>query len=874
MVGLFANLMRVTLTMSALAALILFCTPLLKKRYSASWRYWVWMVITVRLLIPFQMPAIELPDLSGPFQSAISAAWTAPQDSKTQISQEAEGQTRQDAPTLQEQSNQIEQQKTSESSSLAEKKAQTVQTEHLWSDWKTKLQTFPWKEAGVVIWGLGAVAVLAIRLVSYCRVRCVLRAYARPLQNPDCQTILEEIQNELGYHGPLRLMCCPAAASPMVSGLYRPLLLLPRQDYPIMTLKMIFRHELVHVMRHDLWYKLLLVAVSTVHWFNPIIHWMVRAADRDLEISCDERVTRQKDKAFRIQYSEAIFEVLQQGVGRRFLFTTGFCNEKKTLMQRFSAIFDTDRKPRGAVVMSVVLVACLLTGSLFGCRADSMQTASLPEELASSQLLTGSTGINVEEEALAQMDWTAQLYETYRFGHDLAESEAPEGVAGLGYGYLKEKGLLDPYLDASGWAYDIPFDRLAEIQDFFMVSPVSRPDDAGWLNRYSTDYAEDDRFAFSLEKSGVKQKENGDIIIDYRRLAGESHLRPVRYVFRPVTVQKVPEALKEDFSEGDVVYQIVGVTNLDMEQQPGRQTIEISNVQELLEAAERINAGGWLNQYDTYLLTADIDLSGVVFTPMGQNERYLGHWDDDDARDPTLRGFNGVFDGQGHTISGLRLEASEQDYLADPDYAPDGIGLFSLIGSDGVVKNLNLKECIVTSPCQYGSEYGAAGLLAGTCNGTLESVSVEGTVEGGYEVGGIAGQIGGSASHCKASVTVSGFGEVGAFAGSFCYGELEDCTASGQVLSIQAQDVNNQEAPPKSIGGFIGFSVQGTVIDCEASVYVSTTVSSNWVGAFAGYVQSFRAESCVYDAQKASGWKTVGVVYNTSADDQQDIQAA
>ena len=214
MVGLFANLMRVTLNMSALAALILFCTPLLKKRYSASWRYWVWMVITVRLLIPFQMPAIELPDLSGPFQSAISAAWTAPQDSKTQISQEAEGQTRQDAPTLQEQSNQIEQQKTSESSSLAEKKAQTVQTKHLWSDWKTKLQTFPWKEAGVVIWGLGAVAVLAIRLVSYCRVRCVLRAYARPLQNPDCQTILEEIQNELGYHGPLRLMCCPAAASP------------------------------------------------------------------------------------------------------------------------------------------------------------------------------------------------------------------------------------------------------------------------------------------------------------------------------------------------------------------------------------------------------------------------------------------------------------------------------------------------------------------------------------------------------------------------------------------------------------------------------------------------------------------------------------
>ena len=122
---------------------------------------------------------------------------------------------------------------------------------------------------------------------------------------------------------------------------------------------MIFRHELVHIMRHDLWYKLLLLAASTVHWFNPIVHWLVRAADRDLEISCDEKVTCRKNRDFRAQYSEAIFAVLQQGVGRHFLFTTSFCNEKKTLMQRFSAIFDTNRKHRGVVAMSMVLVVCL-----------------------------------------------------------------------------------------------------------------------------------------------------------------------------------------------------------------------------------------------------------------------------------------------------------------------------------------------------------------------------------------------------------------------------------------------------------------------------------------------------------------------------------
>ena len=118
----------------------------------------------------------------------------------------------------------------------------------------------------------------------------------------------------------------------------------------------------------------------------------------------------------------------------------------------------------------------------------------------------------------------------------------------------------------------------------------------------------------------------------------------------------------------------------------------------------------------------------------------IWYWDDDDARDPTLRGFNGVFDGQRPYDFGLRLAAEGQDYLMNSDYAVDGIGLFSLIGTEGVVKNLNLKDCVVTSPCRYDAEYGSAGLLAGSCNGTLESVSVEGTVEGGYEVGGVAGK--------------------------------------------------------------------------------------------------------------------------------------
>ena len=74
----------------------------------------------------------------------------------------------------------------------------------------------------------------------------------------------------------------------MIIGLFRPTLLLPHEGYQKIDLEVIIRHELVHFKRNDLWFKLLLVCANAVHWFNPVIYLMVREANRDIEISCDE----------------------------------------------------------------------------------------------------------------------------------------------------------------------------------------------------------------------------------------------------------------------------------------------------------------------------------------------------------------------------------------------------------------------------------------------------------------------------------------------------------------------------------------------------------------------------------------------------------
>ena len=860
MADFFADFLRISAGMSLLSLLILLGTPFLKKRYTARWRYWVWPVITVRLLVLVRIPAIQLPDFSAIFGESMSVpVWVQPPEQGQNGSGYPEnGADQIIAPVSRPQDSPAQNAAVRPSANQQGESSQGQ--EAFWQNFRERLRAFPWTKAGIVLWILGAAVTLIFYGASYFHMRRVFKRYTRPIQSAACWESWEKIRRQMGYRGPLRLMRCQTVSSPVVCGIRSPVLLLPQEDYPAPVLEMIFRHELVHVMRRDLWYKLLLLVVLVVHWFNPVIHWMVRAANRDLEISCDERVIARQTGEFRAQYSEAIFGVLRQSVGQRFLFSTSFCDEKKTLMQRFSAIFDTQRKRRGVLLMSFIFVACLLTGSLAGCQTDPVQSGGQIEETPP----TSGEQLDLEQGAFEQMRRTASLYESYCNGSERTQGQEQNYLTSLGFGYLLEDGQLKV---SEHQDYSVKAADLAQMDQFFFCQVWAGWNDADQqeIYHYSTDYRTTGEAFFTLEQTSARQLENGDIVVDYKRETDKATLWPVRYVFRPQQAKTIPDSLKKDFSAGDTVYKILSVENL-RSQPPQSQVIEIANAEQLLDAAKRINEGGWLNQNDTYRLTADIDLAGVDFIPMGMNERYLSHWDDDDARDPSLRGFNGVFDGQGHTISHLHLDASQLEYLGDPNYVLNGVGLFANIGPGGRVKNLKLEDCTVTSPVEYGSEWGAAGLLAAQCSGLVENVSVQGTVEGSYSVGGLAGRMGGSAYNCSADVTARGFSEVGAFAGDASYAVLQNCTATGQVVSLPVREVSPGDAIPISFGGFIGFSVQGTVLDCDVSVYVSTTVATNWVGAFGGYVQSFQAKNCTYDRKKAGNWEVVDVIYQTTSD--------
>lgn len=78
--------------------------------------------------------------------------------------------------------------------------------------------------------------------------------------------------------------------SPLLAGVFTTALYIPEKGYSAEELRLIFSHELFHYQKKDLWYKLLLMTVSVLYWFNPFLILMRIEAEKDIENLRDRQV--------------------------------------------------------------------------------------------------------------------------------------------------------------------------------------------------------------------------------------------------------------------------------------------------------------------------------------------------------------------------------------------------------------------------------------------------------------------------------------------------------------------------------------------------------------------------------------------------------
>ena len=260
-----------------------------------------------------------------------------------------------------------------------------------------------------------------------------------------------------------------------------------------------------------------------------------------------------------------------------------------------------------------------------------------------------------------------------------------------------------------------------------------------------------------------------------------------------------------------------------------------------------------------YILTADINLGGSA----------KNLWNPIEG--PNGEAFTGTFDGNGHTISGLYMNAQSAGNQTR------GLGLFSYLGSDGTVKNLTVEGEIdpehrngsvggivganygkvsnCTSGVNINGETGATvGGVVGNANSgsTVENCRYTGAIDVTYndstmEIGGVVGQASGcTISNCENAGTVKSNIWTGGIVGSNNGGTISNCRNSGIVAS-------NALKPSAGIGGIVGENY-GVILDS----YNAGTVTG---GAYTGGVVGWNYNGTVSDCYNTGAVTAIGGGY-------------
>ncbi|MBR6739047.1 MAG: M56 family metallopeptidase, partial [Oscillospiraceae bacterium] len=239
----------------------------------------------------------------------------------------------------------------------------------------------------LALWAIGFAAVLGYQIFAHLFFRHRILREAEPIPDPKyTQLWREEMARARVKKQAIPLLRSAAVATPLSIGLFRHTVrvVLPERHYTEAELRLIYRHELVHIGREDSGMKFFMVFTAAMFWFNPLMWLALRRSAEDLELGCDETVLLDADEATRRQYAELLLKTAGDDRG----FSSCLSASAKSLRYRLKNVMKPVERSLGA---GIAMLAMLLLFLSFGQVAFAYEEVSVKDEL-----FNGRNAENVE----------------------------------------------------------------------------------------------------------------------------------------------------------------------------------------------------------------------------------------------------------------------------------------------------------------------------------------------------------------------------------------------------------------------------------------------------------------------------------------------
>lgn len=271
---------------STLIVLVLILQFLLRNKIEARWKYWLWLPVAIRLLLPWA------PESSLSLYNVLSLEAIAP--GIHQQTQASSGWKK--AGRISEATAHVERYTNPEVSGTSEVP-------------DPSLESGPVQESGfwwngfnymlVSVWLAGVLLLAAKTVYDQLRLKQALRE-SRKMDTPFLLAVFHETKQQLGVKRKVQFVASERIPGPAVVGFSKPaivispsLLITLQKD----QLQYILAHEFAHIKRRDVAVNWLIHIILIIHWFNPLLWLAVYKARQDQEMACDACVLNRIEPA-------------------------------------------------------------------------------------------------------------------------------------------------------------------------------------------------------------------------------------------------------------------------------------------------------------------------------------------------------------------------------------------------------------------------------------------------------------------------------------------------------------------------------------------------------------------------------------------------
>ena len=375
------HIIKLNLFAAAAVAAACILDRFLRRKYSVRWRYILWLCIAALLLVPVDLSKsyavweVQIPvqqTQAGNGGTVLAKDGTYMGEPQTDIQEAAVG--------------------TGETEAL-DKKNRFAENEG------QGFRGIPseWIYGGFfTVWIGGALLLAAWRSISYLAALKHLRRWSIPEVSEEAAALYEEACRRYGKRRAPKLRVNEQLSGPLLAGTVRTCLYLPNAVYTKRELRMIFAHELCHYYRRDLWYKMLLYAAATVYWFNPAMVFLLREADRDLELLCDAQVTAGKSREYCLAYNRLLLKSAASSHGNLYYLSSSMNDGMADFKRRVTNIMGAKKLKRGLIPALLLSVTLVGANALVGCTADG---EAKKENTADTEAVLEPENIETESEA-------------------------------------------------------------------------------------------------------------------------------------------------------------------------------------------------------------------------------------------------------------------------------------------------------------------------------------------------------------------------------------------------------------------------------------------------------------------------------------------